>query len=82
VVFQESRVEGVAHGDGASELCCADGVRVPAAMVLDATGHSRKLVQFDAPFDPGYQARAAACGVGYQYFHSCPCAHARASGSA
>ncbi len=60
VVFQESRVEGVAHGDGASELCCADGVRVPAAMVLDATGHSRKLVQFDAPFDPGYQARPTA----------------------
>ncbi|KAK9845376.1 hypothetical protein WJX81_004833 [Elliptochloris bilobata] len=55
VVFQESKVEGVVHGSGASELCCADGVRVPAAMVLDATGHSRKLVQFDAPFDPGYQ---------------------------
>ena len=57
VVFQESKVEGVAHSDGASELCCADGVRVPAAMVLDATGHSRRLVQFDAPFDPGYQVR-------------------------
>ena len=68
VVFQESKVEGVAHGDGASELCCADGVRVPAAMVLDATGHSRKLVQFDAPFDPGYQVgfRAAACLVPQQ----------------
>lgn len=50
-------MEGVVHAGGASELCCSDGVRVPAAMVLDATGHSRKLVQFDEPFDPGYQAR-------------------------
>ena len=56
-------MEGVVHGDGASELCCADGVRVPAAMVLDATGHSRKLVQFDAPFDPGYQVGSVLCLV-------------------
>ena len=28
-------------------------------MVLDATGHARKLVEFDAKFDPGYQVIAA-----------------------
>ena len=24
-------------------------------MVLDATGHARKLVEYDKPFNPGYQ---------------------------
>ena len=37
---------------------CADGVDLTACMVLDATGHARKLIQFDKPFDPGYQASA------------------------
>lgn len=35
---------------------CADGTEVPAAAVLDATGHALKLVEFDQKFDPGYQA--------------------------
>ena len=55
VVFQQSRVEGVQHGGGASRVACSDGTSVPACMVLDATGHARKLVQYDQPFDPGYQ---------------------------
>lgn len=80
VVFQESKVEGVVHGDGSSELCCADGVRVPAAMVLDATGHSRKLVQFDAPFDPGYQVGSVLWLVSYLLLpHSDSCARHVAS---
>ena len=29
--------------------------KIDARVVLDATGHSRKLVQWDQPFDPGYQ---------------------------
>ena len=36
-------------------MACADGSRLTATMVLDATGHARKLVEFDAKFDPGYQ---------------------------
>jgi len=28
---------------------------IRAALVLDATGHARRLVTYDAPFDPGYQ---------------------------
>jgi len=49
----------VSHGDGASAVACADGSRLTATMVLDATGHARKLVEFDAKFDPGYQVAAA-----------------------
>jgi lycopene beta-cyclase len=28
---------------------------IRAALVLDATGHARRLVSYDAPFDPGFQ---------------------------
>jgi hypothetical protein len=28
---------------------------ISGSLVLDATGHSRRLVQFDKKFDPGYQ---------------------------
>ena len=45
------------HRGGGSQLQCADGTVVPAAAVLDATGHALKLVEFDQKFDPGYQAR-------------------------
>eukprot|EP00955_Chlamydomonas_euryale_P102007 365387-Chlamydomonas_euryale.AAC.14 len=27
----------------------------PCSLVLDATGHKRKLVEFDKEFNPGYQ---------------------------
>ncbi|XP_006663474.2 lycopene beta cyclase, chloroplastic/chromoplastic-like [Oryza brachyantha] len=36
-------------------LICDDGVTAPATVVLDATGFSRCLVQYDKPYNPGYQ---------------------------
>ena len=45
----------VIHGEGKSLLTCEDGTEVSANLVLDATGHARKLVEFDRPFNPGYQ---------------------------
>ena len=55
VTFQVARVEGVQHRDGGSHVVCSDGIRIRGCMVLDATGHARKLVEYDKPFDPGYQ---------------------------
>ena len=43
------------HADGRSTLRCTTGVQLDAALVLDCTGHARKLVQYDKEFDPGYQ---------------------------
>ncbi len=48
-------MEGVVHADGSSQISCSDGTRIPGCMVLDATGHARKLVEYDKPFNPGYQ---------------------------
>lgn len=55
VTFQVAKVEGVQHEDGGSHVLCSDGTRIRGCMVLDATGHARKLVEYDKPFDPGYQ---------------------------
>jgi len=41
----------------------ADGSRLTTTMVLDATGHARKLVEFDAKFDPGYQVTMASSTI-------------------
>lgn len=55
VKFHSAKVTGVAHGQGSSTLQCSDSVTIAGSMVLDATGHSRCLVEYDKPFDPGYQ---------------------------
>ncbi len=55
VTFQLSKVEKVHHQDGSSHVECSDGTQIQGRMVLDATGHARKLVEYDKPFDPGYQ---------------------------
>ena len=55
VKFHVAKVDGVEHADGKSTLLCAAGVRIPGSLALDATGHSRRLVQYDQTFDPGYQ---------------------------
>uniref|UniRef100_A0A0E0CH36 lycopene beta-cyclase n=1 Tax=Oryza meridionalis TaxID=40149 RepID=A0A0E0CH36_9ORYZ len=55
VTFHKARVAKAVHGDASSLLICDDGVAVPATVVLDATGFSRCLVQYDKPYDPGYQ---------------------------
>jgi lycopene beta-cyclase len=69
VTFVIDKVEGAQHGEGSSTVSTAGGVALQGSMVLDATGHSRRLVQFDKKFDPGYQGAygiTAGEGVGQQ----------------
>jgi len=57
VEFGVSTVESCDHSNSAfSVVHLGDGRKVYSKMVLDATGHSRKLVDFDREFTPGYQA--------------------------
>ncbi|KAI9121602.1 hypothetical protein K1719_008635 [Acacia pycnantha] len=55
VKFHQAKVSKVIHEESKSVLICNDGVTVQAAVVLDATGFSRCLVQYDKPYNPGYQ---------------------------
>jgi lycopene cyclase-like protein len=57
VEFGTQNVKSVKHEeDDVSEVTLSDGSVVFAKMVLDATGHARKLVDFEREFTPGYQA--------------------------
>ena len=57
VEFGIAAVDSCDHSDpNHSVVTLSDGRKVYAKMVLDATGHSRKLVDFDRDFTPGYQA--------------------------
>ena len=56
VTFHEVKAASVAHAGGSSTLTCSDGSQLHSSLVLDCTGHARKLVTFDQKFDPGYQA--------------------------
>ncbi|XP_011621797.1 lycopene beta cyclase, chloroplastic/chromoplastic isoform X2 [Amborella trichopoda] len=55
VKFHQAKVYKVVHEDSQSVLFCNDGVTVHAKVVLDATGFSRCLVQYDKLYNPGYQ---------------------------
>ena len=55
VVFHRDSAKEVIHKEGMSVLRCADGTEIAANLVLDATGHAKKLVEFDRPFNPGFQ---------------------------
>ncbi|KAG0581182.1 hypothetical protein KC19_4G230600 [Ceratodon purpureus] len=55
VQFHQSKVKDVDHNPSKSFVTCEDGTLIEAAVVLDATGHSRRLVKYDKPFNPGYQ---------------------------
>ncbi|KAG2430978.1 hypothetical protein HYH02_013511 [Chlamydomonas schloesseri] len=55
VTFLNAKVSGVTHGGGSSAVQLADGREIRGSLVLDATGHSRRLVQYDKKFDPGFQ---------------------------
>lgn len=55
VKFHQAKVIKVIHEDAKSLLICNDGVTIQATVVLDATGFSRCLVQYDKPYNPGYQ---------------------------
>ncbi|KAK9805848.1 hypothetical protein WJX73_007733 [Symbiochloris irregularis] len=56
VKFHKGLVDSVEHRDTFSCMRCQDGTQLEGRMVLDATGHARKLIEFDKKFDPGYQA--------------------------
>lgn len=62
-------MEGVSHGGGRSEVVCSDGTRISGCMVLDATGHARKLVEYDKPFNPGYQVTSFCSAI--QFSSAC-----------
>lgn len=55
VKFHQAKVVKVVHQESKSLLICNDGVTIQASVVLDATGFSRCLVQYDKPYNPGYQ---------------------------
>ncbi|KAJ6836066.1 lycopene beta cyclase, chloroplastic/chromoplastic [Iris pallida] len=55
VRFHRAKVVKVIHEEEKSFLICDDGITIEAAVVLDATGFSRCLVQYDKPYNPGYQ---------------------------
>lgn len=57
----------MAHDRVRSMVTCTDGACIDAAIILDATGFSRRLVEYEQPFEPGYQAAwgiLAEVGVG------------------
>jgi lycopene beta-cyclase len=49
------QVLNVQHDEDRSYVSCDDGTLIEATTVLDATGFARRLVQYDKPFNPGYQ---------------------------
>ncbi|CAK9231967.1 unnamed protein product [Sphagnum troendelagicum] len=55
VQFHQSKVLNVQHDEDRSYVACDDGTLIEATAVLDATGFARRLVQYDKPFNPGYQ---------------------------
>lgn len=55
VKFHQAKVIKVIHEETKSMVICNDGITIQAAVVLDATGFSRCLVQYDKPYNPGYQ---------------------------
>lgn len=55
VKFHQAKVSNVVHEDEHSSVLCSDGLTIKANVVLDATGFSRCLVQYEKPYNPGYQ---------------------------
>jgi len=56
----EAKRKAAAGGEGGGDEDASGGLPPPppslrSALVLDATGHARRLVSYDAPFDPGFQ---------------------------
>ena len=55
VTFLSGAVASVEHTESYSSVKLADGRCIQGRLVLDATGHKRKLIKYDRKFDPGYQ---------------------------
>ena len=54
--FAVGKAARVTHAGPLSAAHLTDGRELHARAVLDATGHARRLVEFDSEFTPGYQA--------------------------
>jgi hypothetical protein len=80
VTFLSSKVDGVSHADGLSTVRLTDGRSIQGSMVLDATGHARKLVNFDQKFDPGYQGAYGITAGGNVCLCRCVCMCVRVCG--
>lgn len=55
VRFHQAKVLKVSHESLSSCVFCDDGVSIKAALVLDATGFSRSLVEYKEAYNPGFQ---------------------------
>eukprot|EP00250_Pteridium_aquilinum_P005280 c15398_g1_i1 orf=88-1599(+) len=55
VTFHQAKALKVSHETDNSCVMCSDGLLIKADVVLDATGFSRSLVNYDKPYNPGYQ---------------------------
>lgn len=56
VKFHFGRAKDCVHDDDGSKLACLDDLVINASVVVDATGHARKLTKMDGNHNPGYQA--------------------------
>lgn len=56
VQFHLGRARTCTHNDMESALVCMDGTVISATVLVDATGHARKLTTMDGTHNPGYQA--------------------------
>jgi flavin-dependent dehydrogenase len=56
VQFHFGRARSCTHNDNGSALLCLDGTVIAATVIVDATGHARKLTAMDGEHNPGYQA--------------------------
>ena len=56
VQFHLGRARSCTHNDRGSALVCMDGTVISGTVVVDATGHARKLTSMDGEHKPGYQA--------------------------
>lgn len=66
VTFLSEKVDYVDHGETGTEesskVVTVDGRELYARAVLDATGHARRLVEFEEEFTPGYQVNSTRIG--------------------
>ena len=88
MTFLLGKVDGVEHADGASTVgvnglaqgtpgASASGrAAIQGSLVLDATGHARRLVKYDQKFDPGYQGAYGVVAGGARFFFEGVAIHA------
>jgi hypothetical protein len=75
VQFYYGSVDSATHAGGHSTVLCTDGTALVGSLVVDATGHSRKLVQHDKLFNPGKPCPQPAWQVPISICAVCKCDH-------